>query len=139
MLIVYMLRNESGGWYKASHGRGYGGHWVDQEHATIWTSKHGPASAKGGYLAKWRRRNQGEEPILTVVEFQLCPKNIAIVSDDEGNWEAMYINGKLAHQTHKIDTDVALDTLGIACYTGRTTLEAGASFPQDLKDVKTDG
>ncbi len=64
-MIVYMLRdNETGLYYRRM--KGYATRWVEQEKASIWTVKGGPAQAKS--LIQRRRR----KPLnLEIVPFTL--------------------------------------------------------------------
>lgn len=137
-MIVYMLKNDTGGYYKASHGKGYGGHWVDQGAATVWTSIQGPASAKGQYLKRWRRRNAGQDdPELTVETFQLIPQQIRLFRGDD--WQGLYANGKLVRETHSFDGLEVLEELGAHCYdesVNEEKLEAAGGFPKTQAEVE---
>lgn len=44
-MIVYMLRNKKSGLFYRRM-KGYATRWVEQEKASIWTTKIGPASAR---------------------------------------------------------------------------------------------
>lgn len=62
MITIYMLR-KGNGWY--CRGAGYCGHWTAQESASVWTSKQGPAAAKG----QWLRRHPEDE--MEIVPFTM--------------------------------------------------------------------
>ncbi len=65
-MTVYMLRNnETGLYYRRM--KGYGTRWVEQQKASIWTVKSGPAQSKS--LIQRRRRRK---PLnLEIVSFTL--------------------------------------------------------------------
>ena len=63
VITVYMLRKGTG-WYCRSSG--YYCHWTTQQCASVWTSKQGPAAAKGQWL-----RNHGESEDMEIVPFTL--------------------------------------------------------------------
>lgn len=64
-MVVYMLKNRlSGRWYK--RGPSWSHRWVEQEKASIWPTKTGPASVKGQLPEKLR-------PELEIVSFKLVP------------------------------------------------------------------
>lgn len=136
MVTVYMLTNGDR-WYKATHHGNTNG-WVEQDQATVWTTKQGPAAAKSQWLAKWRRRHSGEDdPVLTVVEFHLqTPTRVVITRDEDGDWSGLYVNGELVYQNHRISADDVLEALGIEYETRGIDLGDGGSFPQDYKDLK---
>ena len=60
---TYMLKGERG-WYK--RGGGCYGYWVDQQFASIWTSKNGPNAAMGQL-----KRNGRPVFECRVIEFKL--------------------------------------------------------------------
>jgi len=60
-MTVYMLRNKNGLYYRRA--KGYANRWVEQEKASIWTSKIGPASA--------RSHVRGNKQHCEIVPFEL--------------------------------------------------------------------
>ncbi len=42
-------------------------------------------------------------------------QHVAIVSNDSGDWEGIYINGRLAAEGHSLTVYEVLGLLGIAC------------------------
>jgi len=59
---VYMLRNGTGWYYRDC---GCHGHWTAQQSASVWTSKQGPAAAKG----QWLRHHPAQD--MEIVPFTL--------------------------------------------------------------------
>ena len=56
---------------------------------------------------------------------------VALVSNDEGDWMGVYIDGRLVYENHSIDEDHLLDLLGIE-YTRVTDVDCeqyGGSLP----------
>lgn len=136
-LKVYMLQHEDGRWYKAARGSSGSGGWVEKEQASVWSTKQPPSVARGHYLKKWQRRHSDSDlPVLTIVEMQVCPMGIAVISDDEGGWEGLYINDELVYQGHDVTAADLLEHLGVEHITGTIDLGDGGSFPKQYKDLR---
>lgn len=104
-MIVYMLRNKAGKYYK--RGMTWGDPWVKQEEASIWPTKNGPASAKSSFTAA-DMSTKGME----IVEFEIRPVvKLALVTTED--WEGLYVDGALRYEGHHVHRDIMLNAVGV--------------------------
>ena len=72
IMTVYMLRdNNTGLFYRRTKGNYTPSVWVEQEKASVWTMKNGPAQAKSLYLARYRIHHKPVYLNLEIVPFEL--------------------------------------------------------------------
>jgi hypothetical protein len=66
-------------------------------------------------------------------------KNLTFVGNDAGDWEALYVDGKLFCQGHEVETYDVLRALGIKCdgfdVSDDEMEELGCSFPDLLSEI----
>lgn len=64
-------------------------------------------------------------------------KNAVLASDPDGNWEGLYIDGKLVAEGHRLDLWTVLKALGVELGSQQATFDGsvGHKCPQELKDV----
>lgn len=129
-MIVYMLKKVDGGWYKASHGSGYW-YWLDQQYATVWSSRLGPSSSMAHVHRRLKRRRQNV-PEMKIVPFHLTPVGITIANYP--TWQGIYANGELKAEDHHFDIEDVLDVLGISYESVDAKIED--SLPEKLEDLE---
>ena len=65
-----------------------------------------------------------------------------IVGCEAGDWEGLYIDGKLVEEGHKIHRDTIFEHLGInadySCASDNAMDKMGCSFPEKLDEVILD-
>ena len=59
---------------------------------------------------------------------------IVFVNDNNGEWEGIYVGGKLLREDHSLDPDDVLSVLGIEYETVWTDVDG--RLPKNLSDVK---
>ena len=77
-MIVYMLRdNETGLFYRRTKGGYSDTLWVEQQKASIWTMKIGPAQSKSRLQDRYHGRYRGKPPKdLEIISFTLTENNV---------------------------------------------------------------
>jgi len=147
----YMVEDKAnGGWYKRADGKGGCGHWVDQDVASVWTTKAGATGAVASIRRYMKRsmclmlpedRAEWKTPEPTIVEIGIdrpLPKITLVRADD---WKGLYLDGKLVDEGHRVDTIDVLHALGIEAtqfWANDEWLSNLGSLPLDLKDVKNE-
>jgi hypothetical protein len=62
-------------------------------------------------------------------------REIVFVHGDSGDWEGIYVDGKLLREDHSLDPDDVLSVLGIAYETHWIDMEDGSRLPKDLSEL----
>ena len=61
-------------------------------------------------------------------------KQVAYITDVSGDWEGIYVDGKLIDEGHSLDPRMVLDAVGVQYDHRETNLKMG-SLPENLEDV----
>lgn len=144
-MTVYLLRQKSSGLYykKRANQRAC---WVGIEDAAIWPKTAGPNSAKG--VAK---RLGTPLDDMEIVPFALIEKTDRVVTVTKqhgltivraGDWEGIYIDGKLVDDAHSFESEDVLKMLGIDCevkWANDAWLSERGRLPEKLQEVVFDG
>ncbi len=146
---LYMVEDKAnGGWYKRADGKGGCGHWVDQEVASVWTTRAGAVGAIGSikrYLGRTtclmlpEDRAEWKTPEPEIVELEIARKLPRIVLVRADDWKGLYLDGKLVEEGHRVDTIDVLHALGIEArqvWANDEWLNDRGCLPPSLRDVK---
>ncbi len=145
----YMVEDKAnGGWYKRADGKGGPGHWVDQEVASVWTTRAGATGAIASIKRYMKRtmclmlpedKAEWKTPEPTIVELEVAKKQPRIVLVRADDWRGLYLDGKLVDEGHRVDTIDVLHALGIEatqCWANDEWLNDRGCLPPSLRDVK---
>src|SRR5271157_2037686 len=123
-MIFYMVYDKANdGWYKRADGKGGPGHWVDQDVASVWTTRAGASGAIGRVKRSMKRtqclmlkedRDRWKTPEPEIIGlgagYDMRPIITIVRADD---WKGLYLDGKLVDEGHRVDTIDVLKHLGI--------------------------
>ena len=140
----FMVRDKKTGlFYKRVHNR-FVSPWVDQEEASVWTTKDG-AHACLGAITRWMRdyhqypEHYSKPKIVEpeIVEIPAVQQKPTLVCADD--WRGLYIDGKLVEEGHSMPFDAICRHLGIDgayMYADDEWLAERGSLPENLEDVR---
>jgi len=63
-------------------------------------------------------------------------KRIDIVAAEDGDWEGLYIDGKLAAEGHSLDTRRVVEALGFTVGWRSVDMRNGSNLPQNIDELK---
>lgn len=62
-------------------------------------------------------------------------REIVFVHGDDGDWEGIYVDGKLLREDHSLEPDDVLSVLGIDYEVHWIDMEDGSRLPKDLGEL----
>jgi len=62
-------------------------------------------------------------------------KQVAYITDASGDWEGIYIDGKLVEEGHSLDPRTVLEAADVPFTHRETDLKELGSLPENLEDV----
>lgn len=62
-------------------------------------------------------------------------KQVAYVTDVSGDWEGIYVDGKLVDESHSLDPRRVLEAIGVQFTHHNTDLKDSGSLPDNLEEL----